>query len=137
MSRSVVLDVEFKRPIDKVWQALTDSSTLSQWMMFKTNDFRPELGHSFQFKDAPGYDGVIQCEVTEIDPPRRLAFTWSTVGVDDAAHNSVVSWDLTETDGVTKLHFEQSGFQEEATQEFAGAKGGWQYMLSELEKVLS
>lgn len=138
MSKSVVLDVELNSPIEKVWTALTDSETLSKWMMFKTNDFKPEVGHGFHFMDAPGYDGVIACEVTELDPPRKLAYTWATVGQDDAAHNSVVTWELSEgTNGVTRLHLEQSGFREDAKQEYAGAKGGWQYMLSELENVLS
>ena len=41
MSESVVLNAELKSPIDKVWRAITDSATLSQWMMFKTNDFKP------------------------------------------------------------------------------------------------
>ena len=47
MTDSVELDVELSSPIDRVWNALTDSAILSKWMMFKTNDFKPELGHTF------------------------------------------------------------------------------------------
>ena len=137
MSKSVIIDVEVKSPITKVWDALTTSETLSQWMMFKTNDFSPELGHTFQFRDAPGYDGVIDCEVTVLDPPNTLAYTWATVGVNDAAHQSVVTWTLSEGEGVTKIHLEQSGFADDARQEVGGAKAGWTYQLAELEKVLS
>ena len=67
MSESVSLDVEIKSTIDRVWNALTDSATLSKWMLFKTNDFQPVVGHEFQFKDAPGYDGIIDCEVIDVD----------------------------------------------------------------------
>lgn len=137
MSKSVTLNVELNSPINKVWQALTDSDTLSKWMMFKTNDFKPEVGHSFQFKDAPGYDGVIDCEVTEVDPPNSLAYTWSTLGTDNQPHQTVVRWTLSEGDGVTTLHLEQSGFRDDAKQEFGGAKAGWQYQLSELENLLA
>lgn len=137
MSKSVVLDVELKSPIDKVWHSLTDSATLSKWMMFKTNNFKPEVGHSFQLKDAPGYDGVIDCEVTEVNPPKSLAYTWSTLGTDNQPHETVVRWTLTEGDGVTNLHLEQSGFRDDAKQELGGAKAGWGYQLAELEKVLS
>ncbi len=40
MSETVVLDVEVNSAIEKVWNALTDSATLSKWMLFKSNDFR-------------------------------------------------------------------------------------------------
>ncbi len=61
MSETVVLDFELKSPIERVWHALTDSATLSRWMLFKSNDFQPVVGHAFQLRDAPGFDGVIDC----------------------------------------------------------------------------
>lgn len=103
---AVVLDVEMNSPIDRVWRALTDSETLSKWMMFKTNDFKPEVGHTFQFKDAPYFDGVIRCEVTEVDEPHRLTYTWQTEGVGGEPHATVVTWTLEEADGVTTVHLE-------------------------------
>lgn len=138
MSETVVLDVEIKRPIDRVWHALTDSATLSKWMLFKTNDFRPVVGHAFQFRDAPGFEGVIDCEVIEVEKPHRLSYSWATSGQDDVLHSTVVTWTLSETDGgVTQLHLEQSGFRSDAKQELAGAKYGWTAMLDELQSVLA
>src|SRR5699024_490084 len=108
-----------------------------KWMLFKTNDFKPVVGHTFQFKDAPYFDGVIDCEVTEVDEPNRLAYTWVTAGQDGNPHSTVVTWTLAEADGgITKLHLEQSGFQEEAKQEFGGAMAGWKAQLDELKGVL-
>lgn len=138
MSESVKLDVDLASPIDRVWNAITDSETLSRWMMFKTNDFKPEVGHTFQFKDAPGYDGVIDCEVTEVDPPRALAYTWQTMGWDNQPHATVVTFSLEDAgDGVTKLHLVQSGFRPNATQEFQGAQYSWQMMLDQLKGELA
>jgi uncharacterized protein YndB with AHSA1/START domain len=131
---AVNLDVEMQSPIEKVWHALTDSATLSKWMLFKTNDFKPEVGHRFQFKDAPYYDGIIDCEVTEVDEPNRLSYTWSTEGVDGQPHTTVVTWTLEEANGVTQVHFEQSGFRPEAKQEFGGAKASWKMMLDALKE---
>jgi uncharacterized protein YndB with AHSA1/START domain len=137
-SVAVVLDVELKSPIERVWHALTDSATLSKWMMFKTNDFRPVVGHTFQFRDAPYFDGVIKCEVTDVDEPNRLSYTWQTEGVGGQPHATVVTWTLTEgEDGVTKLHLEQSGFRSGAKQELGGAKASWKMMLDELEGVVA
>ena len=138
MSESVVLDIELISPIAAVWNALTTPETLSTWMMFKTNDFKPEVGHSFQFKDAPGYDGTIDCEVTEVDEPHILAYTWTTLGQDDVPHATVVTWTLKElAEGGTALHLEQTGFRTGAHQELGGARYGWEMMLDQLRSELA
>ncbi|HKD00817.1 MAG TPA: SRPBCC domain-containing protein [Terriglobales bacterium] len=61
---------------ERVWRALTDPVELGQWLM--PNDFEARLGHKFQFKTrpVPGFDGIVNCEVTELDVPRRLEYKW-------------------------------------------------------------
>lgn len=137
MSKSVVIDIQLNSPIAKVWSALTTSETLSKWMMFKSNNFKPEVGHEFQFSGAQGYDQTIDCKVTEIDEPNTLAYTWTAPGVDGKPSETLVTFQLIEADGGTKLNLEQSGFNPDAKQEVGGAKAGWQYMFSELENVLN
>lgn len=138
MSETVVLDVEIKSPIERVWHALTDSATLSKWMLFESNDFKPEVGHTFQFRDAPGFDGAIDCEVIEVDKPHRLSYTWVSGGEGNLQHSTVVTWALTESEGgCTRLHLEQSGFRSEAKQEIGGAKYGWMSMLDQLQSLLA
>ncbi len=138
MSESVILDVEVKSPVDRVWDALTDSATLSKWMLFKTNDFQPVVGHAFQFRDAQGFDGVIDCEVIEVEKPHRLSYSWATSGPGNQPHSTVVTWTLTEAEGgITRLHLDQSGFQSDAKQEIGGAKYGWTMMLDQLQALLT
>jgi uncharacterized protein YndB with AHSA1/START domain len=137
MSETVVLDFEVKSPIDRVWHALTDSTMLSRWMLFSSNDFKPVVGHAFQFRDAPGFDGSIDCEVIEVNEPHRLSYSWVTSGQDDLPHSTVVTWTLTEAEGgVTLLHLEQSGFRSDARQETGGARYGWLSMLEKLQSLL-
>lgn len=136
MSESVVLDVELKSPIERVWHALTDTATLAMWMLFKSNDFRPIVGHAFQFREAPGWTGVVDCEVIEVDQPHRLSYTWVS-GESTPRNSTVVTWTLTEADGVTRLHLEQSGFRSEAKQEIGGAKYGWKSMLEQMQSLLA
>lgn len=137
MSESVKVDIQLNSPIEKVWSTLTTSSTLSQWMMFKSNTFKPEVGHEFQFTGAQGYDQTIECKVTELIEPHTLAYTWSAPGVDGELSETLVTFTLSEADGVTNLSLVQSGFKPEARQELGGAKYGWQHMFGELEKVLA
>jgi uncharacterized protein YndB with AHSA1/START domain len=135
---AVDLDVEMQSPIERVWNALTDPATLSRWMMFKTNDFQPVVGHTFQFRDAPGFPGAIDCKVTEVDEPNRLSYTWTTEGQGGVPHATVVSWTLTDAgDGATRLHLEQSGFRPGAKQEIGGAKYSWEMMLDQLQEEIS
>ena len=138
MSETVVLDFELKSPIERVWHALTDSATLSTWMLFKSNDFKPVVGHAFQFREAPGWTGVVECEVIEVDKPHRLSYTWVSGGESNLKHSTVVTWTLTEAEGgVTHLHLEQSGFRSEARQEIGGARYGWMSMLDQLQSLLA
>ena len=82
MKRDLRFEVVYKHPIEKVWRALTDSKAIAQWLM--ENDFEPRLGHKFMFRFKPhrGWDGKTYCEVIELDPPRRLAYTWRGGSID-------------------------------------------------------
>lgn len=139
MSQTVVLDVEMRSPIERVWRALTDAETLSKWMMFTAHDFKPEVGHAFQFQhDAGGWSIVIDCEVTEVDEPHRLAYTWVTEGQGGQPHATLVTWTLTSTgERSTALHFEQRGFRIGAKQEIGGARASWKSMLGQLREVVA
>jgi uncharacterized protein YndB with AHSA1/START domain len=69
---------------DAVWHHLEDPDLLAGWLM--RNNFRPEAGADFQFhKQASGaWDGVIDSQLVDFQPPRRMSFTWNanTIGAD-------------------------------------------------------
>jgi uncharacterized protein YndB with AHSA1/START domain len=137
MSETVMLDVELKSPIERVWRALTDPAQLSKWMMFEASDFKPVVGHRFQFRTAAmgGWNGIIDCEVLQVEAPRRLSYTW--VGGPQAMQvDTTVVWTLTEGEGGTRLHLEQSGFPSELKQAIGGARYGWTRMLEQLQNLL-
>ncbi len=102
----IKFEIVYPSSPSKVWKALTDRQALAAWLM--ENDFEPKLGHRFQFrtKPAPGFDGIVHCEVTAIEEPRLLAYTWSGGG-----HETVVTWRLEPVEGGTRLQLEHSGFR--------------------------
>lgn len=131
MSKDLSLDYQLNSSIEKVWAALTDSKKLAMWVM--DNDFKPIVGHRFQFRQQPhgDWDGIINCEVLEVEEPHRLSYTWVSGG-----ENTTIIWTLQEgKDGTVHLHLEQTGFSKE--QAFGGAKYGWTSMFRQLEKVLA
>lgn len=121
------LDFQFKSPINKVWDALTHSDTLAQWVM--ENNFKPIVGYKCQFRNED-IDLIVDSEVLIVEKPNKLSYTW--VG---GPINTIVTWTLKQEGETTHLHLEQSGFEKE-NQAFNGAKYGWTYKIEELKKVL-
>lgn len=92
---------------EKVWLAITDPHAIAEWLM--PNDFKPIVGHRFRFQTDPGpcMEMYTECEVLEVDPPRRLSYSWQTVprNAARACKPMRVSWTLTEEKGGTRLDF--------------------------------
>lgn len=105
MKRDIKLDAFYPFSQERVWRAITNREALGRWLM--PNDFEPKLGHKFNFrtKPAPGFDGIVHCEVLEIVEPDRLSISWKGGPVD-----TVVGFTLEPALNGTRLHFEQKGF---------------------------
>src|SRR5260221_7069986 len=91
MKRGVSLEIIYPCPPHRVWEALIDSRALAEWLM--PNTFQPLLGHQFQFVGPQEESSaqVIECEVTELEPPLRLSYTWQEP---DSSRPSIVTWVL-------------------------------------------
>jgi uncharacterized protein YndB with AHSA1/START domain len=132
---TIVVAYDLSDPPEKVWRALTEPEILARWLM--PNDIKAEVGHRFNFRTQPigDWDGVVECEVLECDPPRRLSYSWRGGSRDLAKYgqylDTVATWTLTPTaSGGTSLRLEHSGF---APDSFAyQAMGqGWRGKIAE------
>lgn len=97
-----------------VWEHLTDSELISQWLM--QNDFKPVTGHKFRFYTKPminfGFDGNVYCEVLEVVPNKKLSYSWrGGPGKGKITLDSVVTWTLTPKANGTELMLEHTGFE--------------------------
>jgi uncharacterized protein YndB with AHSA1/START domain len=140
-TQTISMEFDLPHPPAKVWRALTEPELVGRWLM-KT-DLQPIVGKNFTFKmqlppGAPlqGWDGIVNCEVTEIEPQKRIGYTWRGGGLD-----TVVTWTLAPTpNGGTALRLEHSGFRLDKGERrfFEGAKMGWQNMAGKrLPEVLT
>lgn len=125
MTRDLEIVRRYPHPPEAVWRWLASREALAAWLM--PNTFAPIVGRDFEFRTrpAPGFDGIVRCRVLELEPPRRLAFTWTSPGIE-----TVVTFDLEPEQGGTRLTLSQTGFR--------GLKGvtvsymlgnGWRSML--------
>jgi len=126
-TRSVVVERDVPFPAEKIWRALTQPHLIEEWLM--KNDFTPALDHRFTLR---GDWGSVDCQVTAIEPHKRLSYTWDAMGLE-----SVVTWTLTPTRTGTHLRMEQAGFRPDQQQAYNGAKFGWGKFLGNLERVLA
>ena len=124
-------------PPQKVWRALTTAELLGEWLM--KNDFQPVVGHRFNFHATPipgAWNGVSDCEVLEVDPPRRLVWRQQASGEEKAdGLDTVVTWTLTPADGGTHVRMEQTGFRRKDEMAFQMMGGGWPRILGGRERV--
>jgi uncharacterized protein YndB with AHSA1/START domain len=122
----------------KVWRALTDPQLLAEWLM--STDMQPVVGQEFTFRTEPSqwWDGIVHCEVLELEPEKRLSYTWRS-GPESSPLDTVVTWTLTSTgSGGTRLHLDHAGFVPSNKFAFNGAAAGWKRMVGErLKELLS
>jgi uncharacterized protein YndB with AHSA1/START domain len=64
-------------PTEAVWDALVEPEALAAWGL--SNDIAPRVGHRFHLSvvDQVGHEQTIEGEIVEVEPLRRLVFTWS------------------------------------------------------------
>jgi uncharacterized protein YndB with AHSA1/START domain len=135
-TRSLVIEREMPHPPEKIWRALSEGPLIEQWLM--QNDFKPIVGHKFNFRatPVPGWNGVADCEVLVVDPPRRLAWSQNASG-EQAAEGlkSIVTWTLTPSDSGTLVCMEQTGFRPQDEGGYQAMSFGWPRVLANLERV--
>ncbi|MEX3017733.1 SRPBCC domain-containing protein [Gymnodinialimonas hymeniacidonis] len=101
----IVREVDLPHPPDQVWRTFASQEELAAWLM--PNDFTPEVGEKFNFHTdpAPGFDGIVHCEVLEFDPPRLWQVSWVAGKVD-----TVLTITLAPSPGGTRLRLSHAGF---------------------------
>jgi uncharacterized protein YndB with AHSA1/START domain len=133
-NESIVVDYLFNEPPAEVWRALTDPKLLAMWLM--ENDIKPVVGHRFNFRAKPmgDWDGIVYCEVLEVDEPNKLVYSWKGGSDKNGGYghslDTIVTWTLASTTtGGTKLHLVHYGFQPNDFA-FQAMGQGWRSMVT-------
>src|ERR1700744_495023 len=128
-TRTITVKYDLPFPPAKVWRALTEPELLTRWLM--PNTIAPTVGHKFTFKTQPmgEWDGTVECEVLEVQPLKRLIYSWAGGSNKNATGarelNTVVTWTLREKPEGTLLLLEHSGFRAEDQFAYEGMGKGW------------
>ena len=132
---SLSFDFDLPHPPQKVWRAITDPVLLAEWLLPVVDlklKLAPHAGFRFQTEPHPGWDGTVNCRLLEIDPEKKLSYTWVVGEMLD----TIVTFTLTPTVTGTRLSLVQSGFKPDQKQNFGGARYGWRMMGDKLIDLL-
>jgi uncharacterized protein YndB with AHSA1/START domain len=131
----------FSHPVETVWEYLTNSELMEQWLM--KNDFLPIIGHEFQFRTGAvaklNFDGIFYCKVLEIEPLKKLTYSWNCgPGEGKIDLESVVTWQLEAKDNGTEVILYHRGFnQEQNLAMYNGLLHGWLEKFQNIEKLIN
>ena len=133
-----VIEQTFDSSINDVWRALTDNETLKQWY-FQLEDFQPTVGFTFRFSGTDkGVTFWHRCVITEVIAPTKLVHTWT---YEDYPGESLVTWELFDAGGKTRLKLTHSGLetfpQDNPSLGKESFAKGWTYIMgTSLKKFL-
>ena len=132
-TESISFEFDLHHSPEKVWRALIDPVLLAEWLL-PVVALKLEPGAAFTFKTQPypGWDGIVNCRILEIEAHRKLSYTWVVGDMD-----TVVTFTLTPTASGIRLSLVQSGFKPDQKQNFGGARYGWKMMGGKLVDLLA
>jgi len=134
----VVAEIFIAARRERVFQALTDPQQAVRWWgqsgKYHFNEFHMDVRVGGKWSCAGpsedmGTNFTVHGEFLEVDPPRKLAYTWSSSWM---PANTQVQWELEEQGSGTLLKLTHTGFAGSADQ----AKGhslGWTLVLGWLQ----
>jgi uncharacterized protein YndB with AHSA1/START domain len=121
---------------ETVWEFLVDADKLARWMCTSAS-LDPRPGGLYQVEVISG--NIARGEFVEVDPPRRLVFTWGWepggMDTDVASGSSTVEFDLEPTAEGTTLRFTHSGLP--STKALESHAHGWDHYLARLSVAAS
>jgi uncharacterized protein YndB with AHSA1/START domain len=139
-NEQIVVEYAFPEAPSKVWRALTEPELLAGWLM--PNDIAPVVGHRFSFRTQPmgDWNGIVDCEVLEVEPERKLVYTWNGGSAKNESYGhkleTTVTWKLEESaSGGTVMKLVHHGFQPDDFA-FKMMRQGWNSKGAAIERVL-
>lgn len=121
LSDAIVQEITIHAPAERVFEALTNPDQRMKWWgskeRFEVNQFESDLrvGGKWVMRGIGmgGRPFVLMGQYREVERPRLLAFTWLPDWYESATE-TLVRWELTESNGVTTVRLTHSGLRSES-----------------------
>jgi len=132
---TIVKEITINVPAENIFAAITDPKQLPQWWgepgKYQVTAMESDLRVGGRWKttgtSADGTTFAVEGVYRLVDRPRLLEMTWN-YDWEQGAAETVVRYELTETNGVTHLRVEHSGFGTKESRD--NHNDGWDQVLS-------
>ena len=133
-----VYQVFIKATPEQIWDAITKPEFTEKYFYGSRADYDLRPGGKFRSFAGDSDDVMVDGEVLESDPPRKLVHTWKSFWSPDMAAEepSRLTWQIEAQEGGTTLLTVVHDQREGAPKTAAGVAGGWMRVLSGLKTLL-
>lgn len=124
----IEVSAEINAPASEVFRAIIEPEMVERWMMSDKATIEPEVGGTY---DLAGWvpDGPVQ--IVELEPNEKLAYSWRS---DWVGHETLVTWELAESAGKTRLTLIHSGFAPDDRHD--SYRTGWHGFLVQIKSLV-
>lgn len=140
-TRDIDIDEVFPHAPETIWKALTTGALMARWVM-EPHGFEAVVGNRFTYQTTPAgeWDGTIHCEVLEVVPNRRFAYSWKGGHPGNTGYGApletIVTFTLEPVAEGTRLHMVHSGFVLPRNETaFTNMSQGWKSVIGKIEAV--
>ena len=141
-AHEIVVDEVFPHASETIWKTLTSGELMARWLGMVPSDFAPVAGNRFTYQTTPAgeWDGTIHCQVLEVIPNQRFAYSWKGGHEGNAGYGSLldtmVTYTLEAAEGGTRLRVTHSGFvlpRNDST--YRNMSNGWSTVVARIGAV--
>jgi uncharacterized protein YndB with AHSA1/START domain len=132
-----VYEVYIRTSPERLWQAITSPEYTTRYFYGGRFESTWQPGTPYRTMLEDGRT-PFQGTLLEVDPPRRLVYTFSYVGDPDTAPEqpSRVTWEIAPLGEMCKLSVVHDGFAPGEMLTYRKVGGGWPFILSNLKTLL-
>ncbi len=124
----IEVSAEIDAPAAEVFRAITDPEQVEQWMMTDNATIEPEVGGVY---NVAGWDQDGPVKIVDLEENQKLSYSWRS---DFVGHETLVTWELAESQGRTRLTLMHSGFAPDARHD--SYRTGWHSFLVQIKTLL-
>ena len=124
----IEVSAEIDAPASEVFKAIIEPDIVERWMMTEKATIEPVVGGVY---DLAGWvpDGPV--EIVDLEADEKLSYSWRS---DWVGHETLVTWELAESEGKTRLTLMHSGFAPDARHD--SYRSGWHGFLVQIKYLI-
>ena len=130
-----VFEIYIRTTPERLWQAITDNDIRAKYHFGNRNITDWTAGSRYEMVNEKSEGPLVEGELLEVDPPRRLVQSMTALWGDDVASEgtSRVTWEIEQVEDSCRLTITHDQLREGANDQLYG---GWPMVLSGLKTWL-